>query len=159
MPSRKRKLPRHHIALATLHTGSSNDDLDEEALCEELFEDSATDSAAPDSDPVDSDSDNKDSISMSTQVAVRVEAVPNMLNPLSSLPLGSYNVLEPNNFESYGLVGVRTTLGWLMLLFASEVLVVEIVVAPVFCFDLLLLHAKVIPIGKILLGLRRFRCC
>lgn len=37
------------------------------------------------------------------------------------------------------------------------VVVDVVVVAPVLCFDLLLLHAKVIPIGKILLGLRLFR--
>ena len=109
LSSKKRKFPRHHIALATLHTGSSNDDLDD--LLDELDDESAEeeeDSAEADSDV--EDSDNKDSISISTQVAVNVEAVPNMLKPLSSFPLGSYNVFEPN-FESYGLSGVKTTLG------------------------------------------------
>ena len=35
-----------------------------------------------------------DCISMSIHVAEMVEVVPNMLKPLSSFPLGSYNVLE-----------------------------------------------------------------
>ena len=108
LSSKKRKLPRHHIALATLHTGSSNDDLDE--LLDELEEDDESAEEEEEADSDVEDSDNKDSISISTQVAVNVEAVPNMLKPLSSFPLGSYNVFEPN-FESYGLSGVKTTLG------------------------------------------------
>ena len=35
-----------------------------------------------------------DCISISIHVAEMVEVVPNMLKPLSSFPLGSYNVLE-----------------------------------------------------------------
>ena len=53
--------------------------------------------------------DDTDCISMSMQVAVTVDVVPNMLKPLSSLPLGSYSVL--GSLE-YGDSGVKTTLGW-----------------------------------------------
>ena len=98
LSSRKRKLPRHQLALATLQTGSSieeeDDDDTEEHVDDELLEDP---------DEVD-----KDCISMSMQVAVTVDVVPNILNPLSSFPLGSYSVL--GNLE-YGDSGVKTTLG------------------------------------------------
>lgn len=63
------------------------------------------------------DLEDNDSMSMSTQVAVKVEVVPKRLRPLSS---GSYNVVG----GIFGLSGVRTTLGteseekwlWLLLL-------------------------------------------
>jgi hypothetical protein len=55
------------------------------------------------------DEEDKDCMSMSMQVAVKVEAVPQMLRPLSLLlPFGSYNVLDI--FEC-GDSGVNTTLG------------------------------------------------
>lgn len=55
---------------AVAHSGSSIDDVDE--LANELLDELLN-----------------DCISMSMQVAEMVEVVPNMLRPLSSLPLGS----------------------------------------------------------------------